>query len=54
MPISMIDRKSRGTGAPPTDSIVVPQVKVLVNITGTQWTPVKLGGFVGDLPSGND
>lgn len=29
-----------GTGAPPTDSIVVPQVKVLVNITGTQWNPV--------------
>ena len=33
----------RGTGAPPTDSIVVPQVKVLVNITGTQWKPVTPG-----------
>eukprot|EP00438_Fugacium_kawagutii_P011917 Skav226414 [mRNA] locus=scaffold3528:13934:24652:+ [translate_table: standard] len=30
-----------GTGAPPTDSIVAPQVQVLVNITGTQWNPVK-------------
>lgn len=30
-----------GTGAPPTDSIVVPGVQVLVNITGTQWKPVK-------------
>eukprot|EP00434_Breviolum_minutum_P016993 symbB.v1.2.014992.t1/scaffold1092.1/size138572/3 len=29
-----------GTGAP-SDSIVVPQVQVLVNLTGTQWKPVK-------------
>ena len=36
-------RCGRGTGAPPTDSIVVPKVKVLVNITGTQWNPVTLG-----------
>ena len=35
--------RCRGTGAPPTDSIVVPQVKVLVNITGTQWKPVTPG-----------
>ena len=31
-----------GTGAP-SDSIVVPQVQVLVNLTGTQWKPVNLG-----------
>ena len=31
-----------GTGAPPSDtSFVVPQQKVLVNTTGTQWDPVK-------------
>jgi len=31
-----------GTGAPPsTLSIVVPQKQVLLNITGTQWDPVK-------------
>merc|ERR1719473_415279 len=30
-----------GTGAPPTSSsFVVPQQKVLVNLTGTQWKPV--------------
>ena len=33
-----------GTGAP-SDSIVVPQVQVLVNLTGTQWKPVKLGNL---------
>lgn len=31
-----------GTGAPPADaSYVVPRVQVLVNLTGTQWNPVK-------------
>ncbi len=33
-----------GTGAP-SDNIVVPQVQVLVNLTGTQWKPVKLGNL---------
>jgi hypothetical protein len=30
-----------GTGAPPTDSVIVPQKEVLVNASGTQWNPVK-------------
>jgi hypothetical protein len=31
-----------GTGAPPLDaSFVVPQLRTLVNATGTQWNPVK-------------
>ena len=31
-----------GTGAPPaTTSFVVPQQQLLVNLTGTQWDPVK-------------
>jgi len=31
-----------GTGAPPADmEVVVPQVKTLLNISGTQWAPVK-------------
>ena len=31
-----------GTGAPPTDmEVVVPQLQVLVNQSGTQWDPVK-------------
>jgi hypothetical protein len=31
-----------GTGAPPTDTtFVVPQKRVLLNMTGTQWDPVK-------------
>mmetsp|Transcript_5666 Transcript_5666/g.13013 ORF Transcript_5666/g.13013 Transcript_5666/m.13013 type:complete len:787 (+) Transcript_5666:23-2383(+) len=31
-----------GTGAPPADaSFVVPQLQVLINLTGTQWNPVK-------------
>jgi hypothetical protein len=31
-----------GTGAPPADATVVaPQLKVLVNVSGTQWDPVK-------------
>ena len=30
-----------GTGAPPADtSFVVPQEKVLVNLTGSQWEPI--------------
>ena len=29
-----------GTGAPPTDDVVVPTLKTLVNATGTQWDPV--------------
>ena len=31
-----------GTGAPPKDlEVVVPQLRTLVNLTGTQWNPVK-------------
>ncbi|CAJ1407030.1 unnamed protein product [Effrenium voratum] len=31
-----------GTGAPPADaSVVVPRLQVLVNLSGTQWKPVK-------------
>ena len=31
-----------GAGAPPADAtFVVPQVQVLLNVTGTQWDPVK-------------
>jgi hypothetical protein len=30
-----------GTGAPPTSNVITPQQKVLVNMTGTQWNPVK-------------
>lgn len=37
-----------GTGAP-SDSIVVPQVQVLVNLTGTQWKPVNLGNLHQDF-----
>jgi len=30
-----------GTGAPPSDGWVVPSKQVLVNMTGTQWNPVR-------------
>ena len=30
-----------GTGAPPTTNVITPQQKILVNISGTQWNPVK-------------
>ena len=30
-----------GTGMPPQNDIVVPNLQVLVNISGTQWEPVK-------------
>jgi len=31
-----------GTGAPPSDmEVVVPQAKTLINVTGTQWDPVR-------------
>ena len=43
-----IDRKNamlyvyhNGTGAPPSDGWIVPDKFVLVNLTGTQWNPVK-------------
>jgi len=36
-----------GTGAPPTDSVVVPQLQVLVNVSGTRWAPVVNASFEG-------
>ena len=30
-----------GTGAPPADDVVVPKLRTLLNLTGTQWAPVK-------------
>jgi len=30
-----------GTGAPPADTVVAPQTQVLVNMSGTQWNPVR-------------
>lgn len=31
-----------GTGAPPTDmEVVVPQLRTLINVTGSQWDPVR-------------
>ena len=34
-----------GTGAPPTESVVVPQLQVLLNVSGTQWAPVVNASF---------
>jgi hypothetical protein len=39
-----------GTGAPPAEmTVVAPQKQVLINMTGTQWRPVKtVSGQIGD------
>jgi hypothetical protein len=37
-----------GTGAPPADmEVIAPQLDVLINVTGTQWNPVKRVTFDG-------
>ncbi len=30
-----------GTGTPPTENVVIPNLQILINISGTQWNPVK-------------